>query len=169
MVERGILYEDDRVELLAGILIAAEPQSTYHNGPLQLLAERFMRGVDPQAWMVRIQMAVAVDEYSEPEPDLAVVPRSEATRRDSHPQRAVLVVEVANTTLRLDLGAKRKLYAAAGIPEYWVVDVPRHRLLIFTQPTVSDGSYQSARELGPEDTAVALAFPEVPIRIADLF
>src|SRR5687768_11073334 len=74
MVEQGILYEDDRVELVAGILIAAEPQSTYHNGPLQLLAERFMRGVDPQGWMVRIQMAVAVDEYSEPEPDLSVVP-----------------------------------------------------------------------------------------------
>jgi Uma2 family endonuclease len=82
---------------------------------------------------VLVQLPLAAGEYSEPEPDIAVVPIDEP--RDRHPQRALHVIEVADSTVRLDLGRKARIYAAAGVPVYWVIDLPGDVVHVHTDPT----------------------------------
>jgi Uma2 family endonuclease len=103
-------------------------------------------------YRVRMQLPLAAGEHSEPEPDLAVVPPDEP--RDRHPARALLVIEVSDETVRLDLGRKARIYAAAGVPKYWVVDVGRDVVHVHTDPMT--GEYRSIVVCGADDALDAL-------------
>lgn len=100
-----------------------------------------------------IQMPLDVgSRFSQPEPDLAITP---VAGRDAHPSAALLVIEVARSSRRLDLGRKAAIYAEGGVPEYWALDVEQRELVVHSEPT-SDG-YASVRALGPHDTVTATA------------
>lgn len=120
LIEMGLFDPDDRIELLEGFLITMSPQDPRHSNVVRL----FNRAVSlmlPSELELQMQLPMVVSDGSEPEPDLAVVPRADYGRR--HPREALLVIEVANTSRGIDLGSKARVYAAAGVTEYWVVDV----------------------------------------------
>jgi Uma2 family endonuclease len=85
-------------------------------------------------WEIRGQGPIALDEESEPEPDLAVVPGSFRDYEAAHPSRPVLVVEISETSLALDRVHKGSLYARAGLPDYWIVNLPEHALEVYRDP-----------------------------------
>jgi Uma2 family endonuclease len=132
MVQAGILGESDRVELLKGQLSEVSPQGPPHGGILQWLATELIRGIDPVLASVRVQLPLRLPPCSEPEPDIALVPPGAYTRE--HPTEALLVIEISASSRNLDLGAKAEIYAAAGIGEYWVVDVAARAIHVHGSP-----------------------------------
>jgi Uma2 family endonuclease len=107
---------------------------------------------------------LALSDDSEPEPDIAVVPAGDYAT--AHPGRALLLVEVADASLRKDRGIKTALYAAAGIPEFWLVNVPDHVVEVHRHP--SAGRYSEIRQVGKDGYLEALAFPALKIPVSDL-
>lgn len=132
MVQAGILGESDRVELLKGQLSVVSPQGTEHSAILQWLSTQLMRAIDPAVAGVRIQLPLRLPPLSEPEPDIAVVPAGAYTRE--HPAVALLAIEISASSRNLDLGAKAEIYAAAGIGEYWVVDIAARAIHVHGTP-----------------------------------
>lgn len=138
LVEQGAFAPDERVQLLEGELVEMSPQGARHAGLVEALNERLMPALLGR-YRVRVQLPLGAGEHSEPEPDLAIVPADEP--RDRHPERALLVIEVSDESVRLDLGRKARIYAAAGVPEYWVVDVGRDVVHVHTDPRA--GTYHA--------------------------
>jgi Uma2 family endonuclease len=172
LLEAEILGPDDRVELLGGAMICKEPQlSPYATGVA--LAQRVLVTAFGSGWYVRAQMPVALDDESEPEPDVAVVPGDPRDYRDAHPARPVLLVEVALSRLPFDRDHKGSLYARAGIPEYWIVNLQTPRLEVYQGPVPDDAAafgwrYGTALTLAPQEHVSPLAAPHARIRVADL-
>ena len=169
LIELGILHEDEPIELLAGRLVVAEPKRPPHAVATDLVASALRRAFGP-GWTVRTQAPIALDDFSEPEPDLAVVPGDPRHYRDAHPARPVLAVEIAETSLRLDRGLKHRLYAGAGLEEYWIVNLVDGVLEVYRDPARRRrrGSYRSVEILGPEAVVSPLAAPQARISVADL-
>lgn len=135
MIEIGVLTEDDRLELLEGYLVEKMPHDPIHDGTLQRVNRRLLRAV-PAGWEVRIQMAITLPP-SEPEPDVALV-REEAggyMKRHPGPSDFGLVVEVSNTSLDSDREDKLPIYARAGLPVYWIVNVVDGQIEVHEQPS----------------------------------
>jgi hypothetical protein len=133
MVAVGILAEDEPVELLHGALTAVSPQSEAHAAVLQRLQRWLAPLVVAGRHDLRVRVPLAVpDPTSLPEPDIAVVERDDTTI--AHPVTALLVIEVAVNELLTDTAIKPALYAAVGVPELLVVDVPGRRIRRFTDP-----------------------------------
>ena len=148
MIEAGVFHPEARFELINGEIIDMCPQGSYHATSIQVMADyiRNLFGVD---YHVRIQMPLALGDSSEPEPDVAVVIGSFMDYRHAHPQTAVLVVEVANSTLAYDR-LKANLYASHAIPEYWLVNLKENCLEVFQQP--ENGRYTNYRSLKANST-----------------
>lgn len=163
MVEVGILGEDDRVELIDGMLVETSPQSERYVHSIQALNMRLVPVAAAAGLVVGPQLPLDVESpTSLPEPDFAVTPPGPS---DRYPERAVLVVEIAVSSLRMDLGRKAALYAAAGIPEYWVVDVDAEELVVHREPRPE--GYSSIDRLGSDDEVTALGLP-LSLRLAEL-
>jgi Uma2 family endonuclease len=142
LIDVGILGPGDPVELLGGELMVAEPQGSRHYTSVGLV-EDALRVAFGTGWVIRSQGPVALDDESEPEPDIAVVP---GTRRDyggDHPARPVLVVEVSDSSLRLDRERKGSLYARAGLDDYW--DRQSRRARARDLPRAGGGSFCDVR------------------------
>ena len=144
MVDAGILGPDDKVELIEGEILVVSPENALHaaviDGALLLLQRAFGAG-----HYVRPAHPVALDEHSEPEPDLAVVPGAPRDYRSAHPATALLVVEVSRTSRAFDRGRKQRMYARNRIPEYWVLDLVDDCLFLYRDPT-PDGFARVSRE-----------------------
>ena len=171
LVELG-MFEGERLELLDGVLAVREPQGSRHNAGIRRVIAALLRALG-DAWQIDSQLAIALDDASEPEPDIAVVPRDDAAYRDAHPSRPVLLVEVAETSYRIDHGYKAGLYARAGVPEYWIVDVVRATVEVHREPhpsaTAALGwSYRSIERLQPPAVVRPLIAPDTPIAVTDL-
>ncbi len=172
LVEAEILGPDDRIELLGGQMIVKEPQYSPHATGIQLVAQTLRRVFGP-GWDVRAQLPVALDEESEPEPDVSVVLGDARDYRDAHPERPVLIVEVSLSRLAFDRDHKGSLYARAGIADYWIVDIPDRRLEVYREPVPDSAAtfgwrYGRAYALGREDRISPLAAPAAQISVADL-
>jgi Uma2 family endonuclease len=172
LVGAGIFGPGDRVELLDGLLIAREPQGERHATVVGLvraaLEKAFGRG-----YHVREEKPIALDDQSEPEPDLVVVPGQLRDYLTAHPSRPVLVVEVADTSLALDRLRKGGLYARAGIADYWVVNLIDEVLENYRDPVPApssrgDWKFDSVRMLRRDDVVAPLAAPRARIRVAAL-
>jgi Uma2 family endonuclease len=173
LIEHGIVTREDRVELIDGLLIVAEPQSAYHYTAIGLVVRALTRAFG-DGWTVRSQGPLALDETSEPEPDVAVVRGDLLDYAGAHPSDPVLVVEVALSSLALDRRYKSSLYARAGRSEYWVLDLVTRTLEVRREPAPSPSApygwdYGSVQVLRPGETVRALAAPNVAIGVADLF
>lgn len=165
LAEAGFLRPDERVELIDGIIYEMSPQNSLHATAL-LYSLRELQAVFSEGYHLRPQLPLALDSQSQPEPDLAVVPGRPQDYRSAHPATATLVLEISDSSLKLDREVKRDLYAEAGVPEYWVLSVGTRQLEVFREP--EDGTYRSRVALGPDETVTPLAAPGASIRIADL-
>jgi Uma2 family endonuclease len=171
LVDLGLL-RGDPVELIGGYLIVAEPQSSPHATAVGAAADA-LRGALPAGFIVRAQMPLALDDDSAPEPDLAVVPGRRADYVVAHPTRAVLVIEVADSSLRFDREDKRSLYARAGVPEHWIVNLIDRVVEVHREPAPDPASphgwrYRSVAVLTSSAAASPAALPSVRIRVVDL-
>ena len=162
LVDLGTFDEDERIELLCGFLVAMSPQRERHAYCITQLTRLLVPAVGNRA-LVRVQLPLAVSADSEPEPDISVVAPGDYL--DGHPKTANIVIEVADESLHRDLGIKARLYAAAGVPEYWVVDLKHGR--IEAHSSVSEGRYARIRRHTRGETLRLHAFPGVRLRIDD--
>lgn len=157
--------ELERVELLRGVLVDRVTPSPPHADIQARLLMWLARGVDPKVLEVRVEAPIRVpDRYSLPQPDLMVC---HVTGPMDHPSAAPLAVEVAVSSLRSDRNVKAPLYAASGIPEYWIVDVNARLVLVLTEPR-ADG-YASQRTLARADAAAPAHVAIEPLELARLF
>lgn len=171
LVELGVL-EGEPLELIGGQLIVAEPKGTYHASGVTA-AEYAVRAVLPPGWIVRTQQPVSLDDESEPEPDLTVVPGPPGDYRYTHPHRPALTVEVADSSLQFDRHQKGSLYARAGIEDYWIVNLVDRVVEIYRNPGPDPAApygwrYRSVVSVAPPAVVAPLAFASSPIAVADL-
>jgi Uma2 family endonuclease len=137
-VESGV-FGDDRVELLDGEIVPMAPPSSWHAATTRWLRNTFVRGLDPIRWLVGGRDPIALDDWSEPEPDIWVARADRVLGRTHPPASAMaLVVEVSWTSACHDRVRKLPLHGAAGVPEYWIVDLQRGVVHVHRQP-VADG------------------------------
>lgn len=159
MVASGAL-EDQPVELLAGLLVDVSPHGPEHADVITRLTRHL---ASAQAWL-RVQLPLEVPPDSVPEPDLALVEDHSATR---HPRTALLVVEVAVSSHAVDRDVKTSLYAQAGVPVYWLVDVPGKTVVVHTEPTPE--GYRNGASYRPGDRLASPAPGVGELDVAALF
>jgi Uma2 family endonuclease len=138
MAEAGILSADDRVELIEGEIVDMTPIGSEHGGTTDYLTSRVAQAVADGRVQVRVQGSLRLDRHNEPQPDLMLLrPRADFYRK-SHPSAAdvLLLVEVADSSLAYDRGAKLALYARHGVAEVWIVDLPDRAVELFREPGV---------------------------------
>jgi len=132
-----------------------------------LVAEA-VRGILPPGYHLQVQAPLAISDDGEPEPDVAVIQgaiRDYATR---HPTTALLVVEVADTSLDLDRGRKKAAYVRAGIPEYWILNLPARNLEVYRDPEPGVETYRTQRTLRAGDEMSPVSFPIGRISVSAL-
>jgi Uma2 family endonuclease len=146
MAEAGLFSENDRVELIEGEVIKMSPIGSRHAGCVDRLNSILSRKVGHTA-IIRVQGPIRLNDFSEPEPDVALLKPRDDFYSQSHPTAAdvMLVIEVAETSVEYDRSVKMPLDARAGIPEAWLVNLPKDILEIYTQP--KDEKYQKVQRL----------------------
>jgi Uma2 family endonuclease len=167
LVELGV-FDEERVELLDGVLVSMNPQGAEHAEVTGFLAERLTVALSGRA-RVRAHSPLSLSDESEPEPDIAVVPAGDYAR--AHPTRALLLVEVADSSLRKDRELKALLYAATGVPEYWLVDLVARVVHVHRAPQLSSASvprYADVVALSAGATLSPLAFPDVTVDVGSV-
>lgn len=172
LIDKGVFAPGERLELIDGLLLVAEPQSAYHFTTVRLVALALAQAFG-EGWDVRTEGPIALDDDSEPEPDVAVVRGSLRDYLTAHPADPVLVVEVALTSLAFDRERKASLYARAGRPEYWIVNLVDRVLEVRREPARSASApygwhYRGVEVSGTGDAVFPLAAPSARIAVADL-
>jgi Uma2 family endonuclease len=135
MVRSGILGEDDRVELLDGLLVRKMSKNPPHSTATGIVQDVF-QAIVPGGWHVRVQDTLTLWD-SEPEPDLVVARGQRRDYQNRHPGPAdlALLIEVADSSLDRDRVTKKQVYAAAGVPLYWIINLVDQQVEVFTEPT----------------------------------
>jgi Uma2 family endonuclease len=164
-------FEGQRVELIDGEIVQMSPQKNRHTVAIELCRVALAAVFGANYW-IRIQSPLELSLNSEPEPDLAIVPGSPRDFKQ-HPTTALLVVEVSDATLAYDCRVKSRLYATAGIADYWIVNLIDRQLEVFRQPAAdpaepTSGRYDEQFVLSPEQSIPPLACPSGVIRVRDL-
>jgi Uma2 family endonuclease len=167
MVQAGVFGEDDRLELLEGVIVEMSPQTPRHGLTITRLCDPEFARLPPE-YVIRPQLPLALGADSEPEPDVAIVTRAEGTRRDRHPSAAALIFEVAGDSLRKDRLTKAALYAAAGIPEYVIVNLADDCLEVHRDPDAGGRRYRTVVTLAPSDGFESTAVPGFAFAVNDL-
>jgi hypothetical protein len=166
MAAAGILTEEDRVELIEGELIDMAPIGSLHADYVDRLNELLVSQVHGK-FRVRIQNPVQLGDYDEPEPDIVIAQKRSYREAHPGPQDLLLLIEVADTTLKYDRDIKIPLYARCGIPEVWLIDIQNKRLEIHRQP--GREGYQQILLPANTKSVSPLLVPEVSIRMAKLW
>ena len=165
MGEAGVLGPDDRVELVDGEIVEMSPIGSPHAA----CVDRLVALLQPHAAgvaIVRVQGPIRLDPHSEPQPDLSILRHRTDFYAAAHPAPAdvLLVVEVADTSLRYDRDVKIPLYARSGITEAWLVDLASATVEAFTQPTPQ--GYRQSRRAGRGERLIPLAFPAATVLVS---
>lgn len=161
----GFFEPEERLELLDGEIFRMSPQSSWHATAVTK-AGQVAQQIFRRAYVVRIQLPLALDPHSMPEPDVAVVAGEVDDYRDAHPATAVLIIEVADSSLSYDRERKRRAYALAGITEYWLINLSDYRLEIFRNPVGE--LYQYHLILAPGESVAPLTHPKRLITVQEL-
>jgi Uma2 family endonuclease len=172
LIALAAFQPDERLELLDGQLVVREPQGSRHAVAIELALRSLQRAFGP-AWRVRVQLPVALDADSEPEPDLSVVAGDPRGSSAAHPADPVLVVEVAETSLSFDREHKSGLYARGGVEDYWIVNLVDQVLEVYRAPVLAPHTpfgwrYAQCQILAAGASVSALAAPLAAIGVADL-
>ncbi len=157
-------FEDEKIELLRGVLVEMSPQGITHGDLSEWLAQWFSATLPMTEYRVRSQLPFAATDDSEPEPDLLVTKR--VADRRGHPTAALLVVEVSHSSLRKDRTVKLGIYAEAGVPEYWIIDVERERVEVYTEP--SGREYRRCEFVERTGVLRPAQLPGIELAVADL-
>ncbi|HXE73169.1 MAG TPA: Uma2 family endonuclease [Candidatus Nitrosotenuis sp.] len=172
MVELGIIGEDERVELVEGRIVQMPPIGPGHADSV-MCATHALAAAFGATHYLRVQLPLKVRERSEPQPDFALIPKG-ARDPVQHPSTADLVIEVADTSLAYDREVKAAVYAAAGIPEYWLVNLPERCLEVRRHPgpdsaSMTGHSYRSLQVHRPEESVSPLFCPRTALPVAVFF
>jgi len=145
LVETG-LFAGEKIELLDGVVTTMSPQNTPHATTVNRLNYQLMKLCGPDIY-IRVQSPVALDDYNQPEPDLALCTPDPLDYAEAHPrpEQIFLLIEVADASLRQDRQRKARLYARNGIPQYWLVDLTRRRVEVMTSPNKAAERYARVR------------------------
>ena len=168
LVDRGLLHPDDRVELLEGVVVAMASENPWHASGVRLVSRALTLAVGDRAFVDQ-QHCVILGEASVPDPDVQVLPGRLSDYFTQHPKTAVLVVEVADSTLVQDRLTKAGIYAAAGIPEYWIVNLRDDCVEVFRAPNRRTRTYahHTAARTGEHPTLVAVRRARLNITVVD--
>ena len=156
MVAAGVMEEDERVELIGGELVPMSPKGNHHEVMKRALLDRWIRA-RPVEIHIAPETTFRLSEDTYLEPDIVIYPRANGIKGLSA-NNVLLVVEIADSSLRYDTGRKAALYASFGIRELWVIDAVRLKARVFRDPA-SDG-YRNASDFGPADRITPLIAPE---------
>jgi Uma2 family endonuclease len=167
LVESGVLGPEDKVELLEGVIVAVAPQGVRHAAAVARANHVLVRIAGDRAH-IRPQLPLVAGEKSVPEPDLALVAGPVSTSDRGHPRGALLVVEVAESSLAADRLTKSRIYAAAGIAEYWIVNLRDDRIEVFRNPDAGARCYQEHRLAQRGDSIELAALPAARVAVDDL-
>jgi Uma2 family endonuclease len=172
LIDHGFLDEDDPIELLDGLLLVKEPQHSPHRTAIILAAKTLELAFGP-GWFVQTQSPIALDRRSAPEPDVCVVRGSPRDYTSGHPARPALIVEVAQSGLRLARGRKAAAYARAGITDYWIVNLIDRVLEVHREPARPGAArrrwgYAAVDILTAGATIAPLSAPTATVDVADL-
>jgi Uma2 family endonuclease len=162
LIESGGFDEISRVELIDGLIVDMSPKSSEHEQASEWFNDWLVLHRDRERYRVRTAGALTL-ERSEPEPDFAVIPRDAPA--PYHPATAALVIEISLSSPRRDSTIKAVMYAKAGVPEYWVVDLKRRRIVCHRDPR-PDGTYRHVTEIAEGDRLVAasIELPALDVR-----
>lgn len=161
---------EKRLELIRGELRMMIPQGAAHSEVVAQLNDWSHSAVDPQRVRIRIQSSVEIPNCaSQPEPDVVWATARSYARRLPRPSDILLLMEVADRSLAYDRGEKRQLYAEAGVPEYWVVDIPNRQIHIFRNPQADEYETHDTIRCEPGVSIAPLLVPEAVLSAPDLF
>jgi Uma2 family endonuclease len=168
MADVGVFGADSRVELLDGEIMMMSPIGPMQGALVRRLMKFFVKNL-PETIECSVQLPIVAGDHSEPEPDIALVRRRDDDYKREHPSPAdvILLIEVSESSLKIDLGKKLQLYAAIGIAEYWVVDVARQIVLVHREPTGS--TYQSIETFSAGSTIAPQGVQECRLDVHWLF
>ena len=172
LIELGVFRPDERLELLDGQLVVREPQGSRHAATIRRVIAALRRALGDD-WQIDSQLPVALDDASEPEPDISVVPHDPSAYADAHPSRAALIVEIAESSYRIDREYKAGLYARAGVADYWIVDVVHGVVEVHREPepageALTGWRYRNVVVLRPPAMVTPPVAPHRSIGVADL-
>jgi Uma2 family endonuclease len=163
LVELGV-FANEKIELLQGGLVPKTPQGSRHAFVIQVITRQLVMVLRDRVH-VRVQLPFAASDISEPEPDVALMPPGDYYNQ--HPTRALLVIEVADTSLREDRDLKSPIYAAAGVPEFWLIDVNAQTVTVYRNP--DGGAWTEMKRHNRDETLALASFPDVTVALPDLF
>jgi Uma2 family endonuclease len=167
MIDAGILREDDPLELINGQILHVMPTGTAHAAMVNRLNQLLTARVGSR-YIVSVQNPIALNEFSEPEPDLALLQPRDDFYETSHPapQDIALLIEVADTSLGFDREDKVPLYAMCGVPEVWLVDLPTRSVHVFRQPGAIN--YAEILRLRGDDKLTVPGLPDAQLSVREL-
>jgi Uma2 family endonuclease len=163
--EAGIFQPEDRVELLDGEILVMSPIGLRHVWALTWINESF-GDRHRRRYAVSPGNPVFLHDYSEPQPDLMLVPRAGRKLHKSRAEEVFLLVEVSDSSLAFDLSRKRKAYAEAGVREYWIVNLEEDVIDVFRQPMT--GSYTVTLRFALGKSVSPLAFEDIVVPVAEI-
>jgi len=165
MAEAGILSHDERVELVNGEIVEMSPIGKRHRSSVYALGHLLSLQLGDRA-IVGVQNAVLLDNCREFQPDVTILNSSDDfyLSNPPGPDDVLLLVEVSDSSLTYDRDVKLSLYAGAGIPEFWIVNIPDGVVEVYTEP--SDDGYQSRRVFSVEDNVSPSAFPDISLSVS---
>jgi len=156
-------FRNERIELLDGALVPMSPIGPPHSSAVQNLTELLLPALLGRA-TVRVQNPFAANELSEPEPDIAIVPRADYAT--AHPNEAHLIIEVSDSSLAGDRDTKLQMYALSGVPEYWIVNLPDRCIEVHTSPI--GPAYAAVSRVEHGQSLHPQRFPDVEINVSDV-
>ena len=167
MAEVGLLSEDSRVELIEGEIVEMSPIGSMHAGTVKRSSALLNRKLADIA-IVSVQNPIRINDFSEPQPDIALLKPRKDFYSKSHPtpEDVLVVIEVADTSVHYDRNVKLPLYARAGIPEAWLMLLARAVIEIHSQP--KNGKYQKVQRLKRGKTVISPTIPKFSCRVEDL-
>lgn len=154
MIDAGVFARDNRAELLGGLLVRKMTKNPPHDFTIGRTG-KLLDALLPADWIVREEKSALLSRFWRPEPDLAIVrgPDDRYRAADPAPADIDLLIEVADSTYRMDRGAKWRRYAACGIPAYWIINLAARTVEVYSQPSGEGkaAGYSESHIYGPED------------------
>src|SRR5688572_616760 len=157
-------FEDERLELLEGVLVEMSPPGPPHASSVDKLTMLLVPAVVGRA-IVRVQGPFAAENISEPEPDLMLMPLGDYT--SGHPEHALLVIEVSESSLREDRGVKQRIYARNGTQDYWIINLVERVVEVYRKP--QGERYASVQRFATGESITPLAFPDLVVPVDRVF
>ena len=163
LAEQGY-FRGKRVQLIDGEIIEMAPQGHPHSNTITYLTHWAVAAFGADH-LVRVQMPLNANAYSDPEPDIAVIARQ---KYSDHPASAVLIIEVSDSSLLLDR-RKARLYAASGIEEYWIVNLAEGQVEVHQRPVVAEERYEQTTVFKRGQSVAPLTRPGTELKVTELF